>query len=601
MMAFFESTRRTLAILIGFFIPISTALTNILCPLAFLLILVEGQYKQKFNTLRHNSIALLALLLIVVMLLGFFYTPVSFSEAGLMLDKYREFFYISLFILIFRDSKSRQWGVYAFLGAMGVTLFLSYLMAVTGWKIGKGIPENPFVFKNHITQGILMALAAYFVAVQCWKKSRQWRWLRGFVILLAIYNIVFMSEGRSGYLVLFCLILLFFYQTYRLRGILIGGVGLALFSILVYTSSNVLHQRINQISEDVQYYQQGNSETSTGKRIEFYQNSLRLFSQNPLLGAGTGSFSYQYKQLAASQNISPSTNPHNEYLMIAVQWGLIGVGLFIYLFYLMWQTTYHLKTQPALMAQGLVVTITVGCLVNSLWLDNTEGHLFAYLIGVFYSGLMPTYSPQHNLLKKQPYEKQIIAIIIVIFLALVSYRTFTVPKIPASIDKQLAVVMLNNIKTVTNGKAHSAIGLDTKGTTTIVDAKFESVIKTKAGISGNNLVLSTSNDITASTQIQVAPRHVGKAAHIVIIASHQTPTQTNFLQRSGLNWEKLDITRLKSAQSFSYLPANIDLVIYQGSLGMVGNINVFVAYVLEDNTLVLNTEPMRVQIKSEKD
>jgi len=54
---------------------------------------------------------------------------------------------------------------------------------------------------------------------------------------------------------------------------------------------------------------------------------------------------------------------------------------------MMWKKSYDLKTQSALMAQGLVVTIAVGCLVNSLWLDNTEGHIFAYLIGVFYGGL----------------------------------------------------------------------------------------------------------------------------------------------------------------------------------------------------------------------
>ena len=39
------------------------------------------------------------------------------------------------------------------------------------------------------------------------------------------------------------------------------------------------------------------------------------------------------------------------------------------------------------MAQGLVITIVMGCLVNAFWLDHTEGHLFAYLIGVFYGGL----------------------------------------------------------------------------------------------------------------------------------------------------------------------------------------------------------------------
>ncbi len=62
MSIFFDRSRYFLALFIGFSIPISTALTNILCPLALLLILVEGNYKQKFNDLRTHPVALSALL-----------------------------------------------------------------------------------------------------------------------------------------------------------------------------------------------------------------------------------------------------------------------------------------------------------------------------------------------------------------------------------------------------------------------------------------------------------------------------------------------------------------------------------------------------------
>jgi len=72
MTASFDSARRILAVLIGLAIPISTALTNILCPLILLLILAEGEYKKKFNTLRQHPIVILAILLFIVMLFGFF-------------------------------------------------------------------------------------------------------------------------------------------------------------------------------------------------------------------------------------------------------------------------------------------------------------------------------------------------------------------------------------------------------------------------------------------------------------------------------------------------------------------------------------------------
>ena len=376
--------QRILVVLIGLAIPISTAATNILCPLAMLLLLAEGQYKQKFNTLSQHPLAVTALLLFTVMSLGFLYTPVSLAEAGRMLDKYRELLYIPLFILLFTDEKTRRWGWYTFLGAMGITLLLSYLMMLTGWSIGKGTPQNAFVFKNYITQGLLMALAAYFLAVYAWQQ-RHWCWL--LIVLLALYNILFLSNGRTGYLIVGCLMLLFAYQTYRLRGLMIGSLLLILLSGLIYSYSAAVKNRIDSASANLHSYQQGETDTSVGLRLEFYKNSLILIAQQPLWGHGTGSFSYKYQQLAEKQGIIATTNPHNEYLMIGVQWGLIGMGLFIYLLYQLGLLAADLPLPQSWMAQGLVITIAVGCLVNSLLLDSTEGHLFAYLIGVLVGGL----------------------------------------------------------------------------------------------------------------------------------------------------------------------------------------------------------------------
>jgi O-antigen ligase len=382
----FETTRRILAVLMGLSIPISTALTNIVCPLAILFLLAEGHYKQKFKIWRTHPVVLLAILLFMVMLLGLFYTPVSLSEAGRMLDKYREILYIPFFILIFRDQQTRQWGLYAFLAAMGITLFLAYLMAITGWEVGKGTPENPFIFKNYITQNLLMALAAYFVAVLAWQQA-QWRWLLSLIVLLAVYNILFMSAGRTGYVILFCLIVLLFYQAYRFRGILLASLVLILLSVMAYSTSDLLRERINKIPKDMAAYEQGNKHSSVGYRFEFYKNSVGLIMASPIIGYGTGSFTHEYQKLVDKYDLQPTSNPHSEYLMMGVQWGLIGVGIFLIFLYLMWYSSYYLKQQPALLAQGLVVTIAVGCLINSLWLDTTEGHIFAYLIGVFYGGL----------------------------------------------------------------------------------------------------------------------------------------------------------------------------------------------------------------------
>jgi len=387
MSLFSNRNRYVLALLVGFFIPISTALTNILCVLVLLFLLFEGNHKQKLKVLLSNPIALAALMLFLLILLGLFYSSASFSDASRTLSKYREFFYIPLFLLLFQDSTSRLWGLYGFLSAMALTLFISYFTAITGWEIIEGSILNGAVFKNYITQNLLMALVVYFLTVQLWTE-KSWKWIRGLIILLTIYNILFMNQGRTGYIILFCLIILLCYQLYHLRGVLIASLLLVISSVLLYSSSSVLQQRIDVISSDLHRYQQGemiDHTNSIGSRIEFFTNSMVLISNNPIFGSGTGSFSHEYKQLAEKKGIRPSGNPHNEYLMITVQFGLVGLSLFIYLLYSLWKNSHHLERSQQFMAQGLFITITIGCLFNSFWLDSTEGHLFAYLTGLFYA------------------------------------------------------------------------------------------------------------------------------------------------------------------------------------------------------------------------
>ncbi len=580
-----DTTRRILAILIGFAIPISTALTNILCPLAILLLIIEGQYKQKYQRLRVHPVAMFALLFVGLMLLGLLYTPVPFTEAGLILDKYREFLYIPIFILFFRDPISRQWGLYAFISAILLTLILSYVMAFTGWEIGKGTDQNPqapYIFKNYITQSLLLALVAYFIAMQAWQE-RRWVLLRVIVVLLIIYNIMFLSEGRTGYLVLFCLILLFCYQTYRLRGAIIGSIFLAALTVVVYQSSEVLKDRIDNISEGVQDYKHSETNTSIKMRLEFYENSLNLITQKPIFGHGTGSFAYEYQKLAQDQEIQSTKNPHNEYLMIGVQWGVIGIALFVTLLYILW-------LKATMMAQGLIVTIAVGCLFNSFWLDSTEGHVFAYLIGIFYGGIKLT-NTKRSIIEMKSYLKSFVLILIFGILSIATVRIFMAP--PVTIDSQLAKIMMQTINEQSTLE-HSVISLDMKGNSFPVETKFETQIKIDKSIITDNK-LSTTDIANISSQIKIAPYHRDRAAHIIILANYLPPneTQTVFFQRYGnAVWENLNITQLKPAEFYSKLPETIDLSIYNGPL-VAGTFQVYVAYVLTENQrLILNTRPI---------
>jgi O-antigen ligase len=371
---------------IGFAIPISNALTNILIFLALITILFIKNSDRLFNSLNKNPIALTAMGLFMVILLGISYTAVSLYQALEMLVKYRELLYIPLLIILFQYSRCQHWALWAFMLAMLATLILSYFIAF-GWEeLGKGNSNNPFVFKNHITQGILMALFAYFLAIWALHWPR-WRIVAWSLCGLAVFNVLLMTQGRSGYLIFACLFLLLIYHLWQWRG-LIFTLLIALISIgTMLLASNTLQNRLHILTQDIRDHQAGLRTNSNALRYDFLRNSSQITLQSPLIGHGTGSFKFVYQEFVLNHAVHRyfSENPHNEYLMIAVQWGGLGLLLWLLLLFLLWRNTCDYPPLWQWQARGFVLAIIVGSLVNSLLLDTTEGHLFAYLTALFFS------------------------------------------------------------------------------------------------------------------------------------------------------------------------------------------------------------------------
>ena len=80
--------------------------------------------------------------------------------------------------------------------------------------------------------------------------------------------------------------------------------------------------------------------------------------------------------------------PENQYLLVAVQLGAVGLIALFALFAAQWYSAGLLATRiETELARGLVITFLVGCLFNSFLLDHTEALFYAWLSGMLFSGL----------------------------------------------------------------------------------------------------------------------------------------------------------------------------------------------------------------------
>ena len=106
-----------------------------------------------------------------------------------------------------------------------------------------------------------------------------------------------------------------------------------------------------------------------------------MIAEKPLLGHGTGSFNAEYEHLLGVKKFLVQ-NPHNEYLLIAVQLGLLGFVSYLGFLGSQYWVSRSLPRQEKWLAQGLLLTLMSTSLFNSPFLDHTEGHWFAVMIAL---------------------------------------------------------------------------------------------------------------------------------------------------------------------------------------------------------------------------
>lgn len=374
-------------IALGLSIPISVALDNILIGLIAVLWLMGGDLRGKAAVMRHNPVAVAALLLFGLLAVGTIYGS---GDSGVLL-KYIDLLLIPVFLAFFQDAKTRERALFAFCIAAIASVVVSHLAYLNLLTHSSLLPREsvyPIGFKASITHSLIVAFSAYLFALLA--REEQNKTLRIGCIAIALFaahNVVFMTWGRTGYLVLVILFLYFFVVTYGRRGLIPFTAIAAATFLTAYAASTTFHQRVNDVAQQFMAWKPGKpSDDSVGERLEFYVNSLKLIREHPLIGSGTGSFPAVYARAVADRNMLATVNPHNEYLLIAVQIGLIGLASLIYLFYRQWR--YAGELAPLFyrdLARGLVLTFVIGCLFNSLLLDHTEGLWFAWLSALVFA------------------------------------------------------------------------------------------------------------------------------------------------------------------------------------------------------------------------
>lgn len=325
-----------LPMLLAFCLPLSTSAVTVSALLVVLLWLIEGRFREKWQEISTNPTCMVVAAYFGALLLGLFWSNDLQAGLAVIRDHWK-----ILLLPIFLTTicwERRWWYVVAFIAGVSVKMGSTYLVWLDLLRYADVSPQHLTRKTFHVVYNPMLALATYLLVHQIlWGEiQKQWRWLLSILAGLMVIN-MFMTEGRAGQLVffvLFALLLMQCFHKYRLRAVLLSLMLPVLVFVIGYHVSPVFHNRIEQASQEIAAFQH-NPETSVGLRLLYWQNSARIILQSPWIGVGTGGFDAAYATV--NQEWSPAMpatdNPHNQYILVTVQLGVLGLFVLLAFFW----------------------------------------------------------------------------------------------------------------------------------------------------------------------------------------------------------------------------------------------------------------------------
>lgn len=388
----FQSVVYSSVILFAFLLPLSRGAGSFFVIFFFLLLLYKREYKATFELLKSNVI----FAYIAIYLLYMFVTLLWSQDIKMGLNQIRLYGYWILVLpsLVVLVQKEWLWDmIKAFLLGMFISEILAYGIFFDLWSINDRTSDYPTPFMTHIHYSIYLAFTAILLLsrILCEKLSLKAKLPYMFFFLLSTTNLMF-SVGRAGQLSFFVALVVLIFLKYKitLKSIVMSLLSITAIFLLAYNSLELFKKRIDVGVEDLQNIAVKNYDNSFGIRVAFWIVTAEALKENPLLGSGIGDFRVTTKEILSKEEFGLSDETkefmrtqhfHNQYLMVAVQGGLIGLALMLLLFYKFFTLPIKDKEIKEITTLGFVV-IAVGFVAEPLWMLQFPLMLFLFITSI---------------------------------------------------------------------------------------------------------------------------------------------------------------------------------------------------------------------------
>lgn len=382
-----------------FFLPVSTTLNALFIVASFVCLLGE-RFQSQIRELLQLSVIRWSLALLVILFIGIFYSSAPSHDAWHAFKKYgHRLFAFMVLAPLFRLPRARQYLyitmivatiIYSLLDTLDVLHVLS-IEAIFHKAKNEFLSEIPFSIYVACTTLLTLYLYAN-------DRARHPKWLAA--LAYQCFYLFFINQQRTGMVVFIAMLFLYICRNLTFRQSLKFIVPGLLISLVIAISSPAIQNRINESMQDIEDYKKGEVHTSLGLRYEFIRYSLLIIKQQPLFGFGTGSFPTEYAKtggpLISEEADTRLGDPHNSFLHIWIQVGVIGLIIFIGWLVSQWQLSNKLMKNERALLRCFLFGFVLSCFSEAAFYRSRNATLYMTLAVVCIGNLFQRKKYDYN-------------------------------------------------------------------------------------------------------------------------------------------------------------------------------------------------------------
>ncbi len=320
-----------IALLTGPFLP------DLLLSIVALIFLFQIIKKGEWSYLNNNFVKVFSIFYILAILSSFLSSNILLSmESSLF---YFRFLIFSIAVWFVIDNNKY------FINIFAIALLIAFLVSIIDGYYQYFFDINLFGFKAEgvrmslllndkmLLGGFLVRLFPLLIAIYLFKKKHNIYYLSLISLLFIFIDVlIYLSGERTSFalLAILTIFIIFLISRYKILRIITFVISILLVVFLTIFSSDIRERNINQTLSQLGVDQENRISVFSPRHESHYRSALKMFTENPVIGVGPKIF----RELCSEEkyNInedSCSTHPHNTYIQILAEMGLIGFLVFL--------------------------------------------------------------------------------------------------------------------------------------------------------------------------------------------------------------------------------------------------------------------------------